>query len=937
MAGLGYQYTFNVPPVGAFTAAAPNDPTEISQTFRVPDAFKRMDRKAKRRRNAVLQARTQTFWTADAFTDSYDLPLKQPLPQVLRRHRKTRRLVANITRGAQVPTLLTQFFKVYEPQKEGVSGIIIHKPDFTSPTGIAGVLAVHSWKTHRYQNRVGDFEVRIPVDDGLISNSPLSSQIRRGWRISIVQENNRPLEDPLYDYLMYQGKVIDREYEVDASGAAMLVLRGNLRTVDLAERVNNGVAYTSVTPNIIADSLAGGTTYMGSPGGALYPPAFSSTPMTIAFDQLTRYAEMLRLAEVRRSALRESWDYDKPQFVQTDNPPSSGYILTQQEYFDPSMFDSSAQSGFAWIADKPRVRYLGQRLANRIIAVGSDTPDGDLKLNSASTASPYTVLSRTKANGQLEYYVEDTQSIARYGAVELYLVRTDVKNPSDNAATRQAAANVLYAIAVGELLRRKAEMIEVTVPVANGAHVWALPGDSMRLQYTGVAEASAGGITFLDEDRIFLVSERIEQSDPSGVRQVSFVLVAPEINMYIPDLPDTVILPPTNTGYSDPYDPWDGGDDWGPGTSEDCCDDPTTDDESGPEIPPPDIIMLPVAPPPGTIPTVTSLFTPSRAGFAGQKFDINANSWSAHTGANRLALGQLAFRGARAFYVTSGQTTLARTLDVGVSWDTVAVPNSFASEALALGPSPSGGSRLWLSSNNAPFELYYSDDDGANWTLAYTHGDANDAVYQFAPHPTDSNRVVLFYANLTGAASVMAALRTVNAGSTWATVDVSALTAEGFPHSVWMENLDRLLVTYSHGAGLGDGAMYYSDDDGATWTLVEDLVGTNPKAIAYGDGYAFLGYALYNNDAANNGTFRRSTDGVTWEAFIASIPDTLCYGLVHSNGQLWALTTDDIDPTLGQLYRISAPTGAWTVTQFTAPNQGWPTSTRVEILGLLNS
>lgn len=85
------------------------------------------------------------------------------------------------------------------------------------------------------------------------------------------------------------------------------------------------------------------------------------------------------------------------------------------------------------------------------------------------------------------YYIEDTDSIARHGLVEMAMHRSDVSNPdpTDGAAKRVTAANVLYQLAALEIQKHRFPKLFVTVPVANGAAVWALPGDSIRVEYTG--------------------------------------------------------------------------------------------------------------------------------------------------------------------------------------------------------------------------------------------------------------------------------------------------------------------------------------------------------------------------------------------------------------------------------------------------------------------
>jgi hypothetical protein len=120
-------------------------------------------------------------------------------------------------------------------------------------------------------------------------------------------------------------------------------------------------------------------------------------------------------------------------------------------------------------------------------------------------------------------------------------------------------ANVLYALAVNTLIKQRSEILGLRVVVANGADIWALPGDRMQVKYRGIADTAESlavngnsRIVWLDIDEAMLVVERHDRSDPSGTRQVEFMLACPTIQYPVPAIPtwDTpVSLPvPSNTG-----------------------------------------------------------------------------------------------------------------------------------------------------------------------------------------------------------------------------------------------------------------------------------------------------------------------------------------------------------------------------------------------------
>ena len=126
-------------------------------------------------------------------------------------------------------------------------------------------------------------------------------------------------------------------------------------------------------------------------------------------------------------------------------------------------------------------------------------------------------------------------------------------------ALASETANVLYALAVNDLIRRRSEILSMRVAVANGADIWALPGDRVQVVFNGVADTleaeslgGSGRVTWLSIDRPMLVVERHDKSDASGVRQVEFVLACPMLEYAVPAVPewtDPVSLPvPGETG-----------------------------------------------------------------------------------------------------------------------------------------------------------------------------------------------------------------------------------------------------------------------------------------------------------------------------------------------------------------------------------------------------
>ena len=472
--------------------------------------------------------------------------------------------------------------RLFAPPQPGESTVTVY-----NPSGVAqGTLTPLRYRISRFENQVGEWECDIPVDEDVTLGVPLSRDITYGWKISIQQENFNPDHAPEEGFLLYQGIVEDRAYRITEGGASFLAMRGSFRTYEIVRRsvLRNyefdGSLY-SLTVDLVG-SLAGGPIY--------YDLArLVNSHVKGSFTDLSKYAAWVRGASLGRHVIRESWDHDRPEIVPYDGPPNSG-ITFRPLNPDENRYDhENGGSGVALIAGRPVVSYAGANLVNRIIAKGVDTiedPDdpestisADLTLQFASFSSPYTVKAGANPDATLYYYIEDEDSIDQYGLTEVTLTFSEVKNPNDDSVSRTKAANVLYMKAVNEMIKRRSEMLELTLPpLANGAQIWALPGDQCVVEYHGEVQTVDGAVVWLDLDKRMLITERHEESHPSGIRRVSYKVKAPVMEFPVPGLPgEEISLPPPDDG--GPDDP---GTPDAPG-SEPCCEDPNDDEEEGPE------------------------------------------------------------------------------------------------------------------------------------------------------------------------------------------------------------------------------------------------------------------------------------------------------------------------------------------------------------------
>lgn len=437
-----------------------------------------------------------------------------------------------------------------------IAGVIIENPALEQ---VGLPIQVTEYDFQREINAAGSWACSFPA------SQTLANQVRSRWRVSIIEEG-RP------GYLLRRGVVVNRNYSVAEDGTGVLALTGYSRLFAIAaESTHLGLDYDgTVSMQDIANDLTGET--------VTAPPSADIRKPKVTFNDTSKLAALLNMCELTRFNIRETWENDGFELVEQDDVPDSGFRFVTVEHAGPEL-ENAAANGMGLIASTPSIGYAGGDLATRIIPVGTEHDGTPLTLGSADRSDPYPIQTGTNPDGSNYYYLEDEDAVALSGVVEQQYVRSDVKNPSDNAATRLAAANVLYAYAYGELLKRRYDVISFASEIANGRRIDALPGDRVRVQFRGRARTPTGTLTWQDIDTNFLIVKRRDASGPAGVRGVSFTLTAPEIAMEIPDLPDAVPIPPPPTDPPSPPDP----------TPDDPSDDPSDDpgDDTGPDDTPP--------------------------------------------------------------------------------------------------------------------------------------------------------------------------------------------------------------------------------------------------------------------------------------------------------------------------------------------------------------
>lgn len=444
------------------------------------------------------------------------------------------------------------------------------------------IIADASYDIQRELNAAGAWVVEFPAAE------ELARRIKSRWRISIVEEG-RP------GYLLRRGIVSNRDYQQMRGGDVLLRCAGFTRLYGVNRTsTHQGLQFDGTQAILtIAEDLTGEPVTAPSVAGV------AAMKPEVTFNDTSKLGALLTALEYCRLNIRETFDEDGFELVSRDDCPDSGFRFVSIERAGPELMTAAAR-GIGIIAGSPKIGYSGQDLANRIIPIGVDADNDPLTLEAATLNDPYPVLSALNPDGTTFWYVEDEEAIYDSELIEAHYVRSDIKNPNDDAASRTQAANALYALGTGRLLQTKSDTIAFTGEIANGRLVDALPGDRVKVEFRGRARSFGGVGTFWDLDMFFLVNKRRDASSSAGVRGVSFTLTAPEVPMAIPSLPDAVPIPPPPRDPPDPPDPTGYDDD--PAIDEAPADeakDPAIEDfPSSPALPPLDLLKPPGSPGP---------------------------------------------------------------------------------------------------------------------------------------------------------------------------------------------------------------------------------------------------------------------------------------------------------------------------------------------------
>jgi hypothetical protein len=428
-------------------------------------------------------------------------------------------------------------------------GIIVETPALVR-VGMP-IYTLAEYEINRELNAVSSWSLAFPCSEAL------SAVIKSRYRISIVEEGRT-------GYLLRRGIVSARTFRVSGDGSGILALQGFSRLWKLnGNSTHKGLAYDGVTKNIkqIAEEL------MGEAVSA--PSGYATRKPKVSFNDTSKLASLIGACEYVRYNVRESWD-EEIDLVMVDDVPDSGYkfVLARAAGSDRR---TAAARGLGLLSGNPTIGHDGVTMATRIIPVGTDFDGSQLTLQFATETVPFPVQMGTNPDGSNFWYLEITSPEE---IIEEHFVRSDVKNPNDDPASRAQAANVLYALAASRLLLSQKETLSFSAEIANGNQIDALPGSRAEVIFEGQARTPWKTVTWENLDRHMLITKRRDVGF-AGTRRVAFTLTCPESSLAIPSLPEAVPIPPPvdspDPPYMDPDDPM--GDDGG-GDGDGAGDDP---------------------------------------------------------------------------------------------------------------------------------------------------------------------------------------------------------------------------------------------------------------------------------------------------------------------------------------------------------------------------
>jgi hypothetical protein len=223
-------------------------------------------------------------------------------------------------------------------------------------------------------------------------------------------------------------------------------------------------------------------------------------------------------------------------------------------------------------------------------------------------------------------------------------------------------------------------------------------------------------------------------------------------------------------------------------------------------------------------------------------------------------------------------------------------------------------------------EVYYSDDDGDNWTLSYTYGNGSSQAkrtWKIIPHPT--NQQIIAIVGYDGVSQGFI-LYTLDRGASWGAnssteINKNQALVDHYYDALLLPNGRILVSGPTGGSGAAKWRVKYSDNWGQTWatafsvdngsgsmgTLYRNAAGTT-IGFLYDDVGLGAAWRLYLS-TDSGATFPVQTLAVELETFVGDNTLTLNGRMASSFDTIYLATDHTVD--ICRLKPISAD-GVWT-------------------------
>lgn len=163
-----------------------------------------------------------------------------------------------------------------------------------------------------------------------------------------------------------------------------------------------------------------------------------------------------------------------------------------------------------------------EEVYNLVIALGAGTGKAQLQLKNGEVGDFYTVQSRTRANGLIEYFIEDAASQANYGVREMPLLFDQIRPIANTTTAKNQAKTELLKNAERWMQRYTAEREQFDNVQVYGLQQPVKPGDKVRIRYK---VADEDGTLYIDIDDDYWVTQHVRTRNATGQRISNFQIV----------------------------------------------------------------------------------------------------------------------------------------------------------------------------------------------------------------------------------------------------------------------------------------------------------------------------------------------------------------------------------------------------------------------------